>query len=73
MCLIQAEGKVDNYIDLANIGPYPSKNAPQERVEYTDVIPSSVSNIHYTGTHARARAHTHTHTHTQHTHAYIVA
>ena len=45
MCHTQAEGKVDNYIDLADIGPYPCKNPSQERVEYTDVIPSSVSNI----------------------------
>ena len=39
----QAEGKVDNYTDLADIGPYPAKKAPQERVQYTEVTPSDVS------------------------------
>ena len=45
VCLTQAEGKVDNYTELATIGPYPVKKAPQESVEYTDVIPSNVSYV----------------------------
>ena len=40
---LQAEGKVDNYTDLADIGPYPAKKATQERVQYTEVTPSDVS------------------------------
>jgi len=42
---LQAEGKVDNYTDLADIGPYPTKNPPQDRVQYTEVTPSDVSVI----------------------------
>ena len=53
--LTQAEGKVDNYTDLAGIDPYPSKRVPPERVEYTDVVPSSVRCTHQD-------AHTYVHT-----------
>ena len=74
----QAEGKVDNYTELADFSPYPLKKIETERVVYTDVIPSNVSNTHthshvcmHTHTHAHSRTHTHVHTHTrahEHTH-----
>ena len=38
MCVTQAEGKVDNYIDLADISPYPCKNRSQERVSRLTVV-----------------------------------
>ena len=56
---MQAEGKVDNYTELATIGPYPSKRAPEESVQYADVIPSNVS---YKHTHTHAHTYTHLHT-----------
>ena len=67
--LTQAEGKVDNYTELATIGPYPVKIAPEESVEYTNVIPSNVRMPHK---HMSAHAHTCTYTHThKHTHIHI--
>ena len=40
---LQAEGKVDNYTDLADIGPYPTKRPPQDKVQYTEVTPSDAT------------------------------
>ena len=40
---LQAEGKVDNYTDLADIGPYPAKRPPQDKVQYTEVTPSDAT------------------------------
>ena len=40
---LQAEGKVENYSDLADIGPYPTKRPPQDKVQYTDVTPSDAT------------------------------
>ncbi|XP_065917120.1 protein sidekick-2-like isoform X2 [Dysidea avara] len=39
----KAEGKVDNYTDLADIGPYPAKRPPQDKVQYTEVTPSDAT------------------------------
>ncbi|XP_065917154.1 uncharacterized protein [Dysidea avara] len=39
----KAEGKVDNYTDLADIGPYPTKRPPQDKVQYTEVTPSDAT------------------------------
>ncbi|XP_065917101.1 protein sidekick-1-like isoform X2 [Dysidea avara] len=39
----KAEGKVENYSDLADIGPYPTKRPPQDKVQYTDVTPSDAT------------------------------
>ena len=40
---LQAKGKVDNYTDLPDIGLYPTKRPPQDKVQYTEVTPSDVT------------------------------
>ena len=62
----QAEGKVDNYIELAEFGLYPcATKKPEERIHYADVIPLSVS---HTCVHTHTHTHTHTNTHTNTAH-----